>query len=97
VDDQGNATNYALCQIQVGLTGSCSTHYNATVSGASMEAVCEDDSDPMQYNRLNEVSYTVDTQVPFTGNETLSIDVATILGDWARSQLYPTNIQVNNC
>ncbi|KJY01867.1 hypothetical protein TI39_contig278g00030 [Zymoseptoria brevis] len=77
VDENGNGTNYALCQLQVGLTGSCSTHYNASVSGASMAAVCEDKTDPMQYSKLNHVDYA--------GNDTLSIDMATILGDWARS------------
>jgi hypothetical protein len=76
-------TNYALCQLQAGLTGSCSTHYNASISGASMEAVCGDEYDELQYAKLNHVNYT--------GNDTLSADMPNVLGDWARSASKPYN------
>ncbi|KAF2730487.1 hypothetical protein EJ04DRAFT_545705 [Polyplosphaeria fusca] len=40
---------YVLCKIKVSLDPYCSTRYNATGSGGSMEALCHDDNDDMQY------------------------------------------------
>ncbi|SMR49904.1 unnamed protein product [Zymoseptoria tritici ST99CH_3D1] len=80
----GNGTNYALCQLQVGLTESCSTHYNASISGASMSAVCEDEADELMYRKNNNVT--------LSGSRTLSVDIANVLGDWARSLSLGTGI-----
>lgn len=74
--------NYALCQLQAGLTSNCSTHYNASSSGATMEALCEDDSDPLQYWK----SATTN----FIGSETYSADWANIGGSWAKSIVFFT-------
>ncbi|KAF2267300.1 hypothetical protein CC78DRAFT_87220 [Lojkania enalia] len=40
---------YFLCQVKVSMTPFCSTEYNATGSGGSMGAYCEDENDNMAY------------------------------------------------
>lgn len=42
---------FPLCQIQVGQTPYCSTRYNASSRGATLEAICEDENDRMAYIR----------------------------------------------
>ena len=79
VNYQGTAmgnTNYGLCQLQAGQTPHCATHYNASSSGATMEAVCHTD-DPLQFNR----------SVPAapSGPITYSADWPNIAAEWARS------------
>ncbi|KAM3416969.1 hypothetical protein BST61_g8554 [Cercospora zeina] len=80
-DVAGNPTsatnpNYALCQLQAGLTPTCYSSYNASISGGTMEAVCES-GDRLQF----------DQSVPDAtkGNDTLSKDWPNIAGEWARS------------
>lgn len=75
------ATNYALCSISAGQTPLCTTHYNASSSGGSMEAIC-DTEDPLQYNQ----------SVPRAprGNDTLSPDWINVAQEWARSMSYFT-------
>lgn len=72
--------NYALCQLQAGLTSACSTHYNASSSGATMEAHCEDEADALQYSRSA-------VNPAYNGNVTYSADWPDIAGSWARSLL----------
>lgn len=69
-------TNYGLCQLQAGQTPHCATHYNASSSGATMEAVCHT-GDPLQFNR----------SVPAapSGPITYSQDWPNIAAEWARS------------
>ncbi|KAF2215468.1 hypothetical protein CERZMDRAFT_110142 [Cercospora zeae-maydis SCOH1-5] len=71
-----DGTNYALCQMQAGLTANCYSSYNASIAGGSMEAVCGS-GDPLQF----------DHSVPDAtkGNDTLSKDWPNIAGEWARS------------
>lgn len=76
-DGKSYGTNYALCQLQAGQTPSCSTHYNASSSGATMEAICEDEQDKMQYKKHNPDAWH--------GNVTLGEDWPNIAGEWARS------------
>ncbi|CAK3999444.1 Hypothetical predicted protein [Lecanosticta acicola] len=73
----GKGTNYAICQLQAGQTANCSTHYNASISGATMEAVCDNEHDKLQYQKRNPQAWT--------GNETLNQDWPNIAGEWARS------------
>lgn len=82
-DVQGNPSsseNYSLCQMQAGLTALCSTHYNATGSGGTMEAVCEDDHDPLQYSRSPLAENLI------LGNASLNKDWPNIASEWARSK-----------
>lgn len=69
---------YPLCQILVNQTPLCSTWYNASGTGATMEAVCEDPLDDLQYIR----SLDNATQ----GNASLSREWPNIAGEWAKSR-----------
>ncbi|PVI07262.1 hypothetical protein DM02DRAFT_513286 [Periconia macrospinosa] len=53
--DDGTDLNgtFALCKISVTLTAKCTTQYNATGSGGSMETLCEDKADHMTFNKSN--------------------------------------------
>lgn len=79
-DSQGNPTpdnNYALCQLKVSQTPYCSTQYNASASGGTLEAVCEDYNDKLQYNR----SLTTAS----SGNFSVNKDWPNIASMWGRS------------
>lgn len=43
-----------MCRTKAGLTPSCSTRYQATGSGGSLQSYCEDPNDPLQFWRGNE-------------------------------------------
>ena len=45
----GQGEIYTLCSLRASLTLSCSTRFNASGYGGSMEAICEDKNDDMQY------------------------------------------------
>lgn len=77
---------YVLCKIHVTLTPNCSTHYNATGTGGSMRAVCEDDKEPMIYLKSNPKAPDV-TPVP---------NWRDIGFDWANSLSLNTGISDNN-
>ncbi|KAL1606710.1 hypothetical protein SLS60_004117 [Paraconiothyrium brasiliense] len=53
--DDGTAQNgtYMVCKIHMTLTSKCTTQYNATGSGGSMEALCEDKDPHMAYINSN--------------------------------------------
>ncbi|KAJ4356262.1 uncharacterized protein N0V89_004293 [Didymosphaeria variabile] len=53
--DDGTSQNgtYMVCKIHVTLTSKCTTQYNATGSGGSMEALCEDKDPHMAYINSN--------------------------------------------
>ncbi|KAK8220187.1 hypothetical protein M8818_000603 [Zalaria obscura] len=73
----GTTSEYALCSIQARQTPHCSTRYNASSSGATLEAMCEQHDDEMQYLRsLKNAS---------SGASTLSPDWFNIAGEWANS------------
>lgn len=42
---------FVLCSLKVAITTNCSTRYNASSSGGSMEAICGDPNDNMRYNK----------------------------------------------
>lgn len=71
--------NYALCQLQAGLASSCSTHYNASSSGATMQALCEDETDVLQYSKHTNTSWT--------GSDSYNPDWPNIAGTLARSKI----------
>ncbi|KAI7237973.1 hypothetical protein KC330_g2830 [Hortaea werneckii] len=91
VDSTGNPTNkdnYALCQLKVSQTPYCSTHYNASSTGGTLEAICTDPSepspDPLQY-----IKSSPDT---LSGNDTLVLDWVNIASEWGRSLALNTGI-----
>ncbi|KAF2639167.1 hypothetical protein P280DRAFT_519366 [Massarina eburnea CBS 473.64] len=53
--NDGNNLNgtYTLCKMWASLTAKCTTRYNATGSGGTMEALCEDRGDDMAFNKSN--------------------------------------------
>jgi hypothetical protein len=53
--DDGTALNgtYMVCKMHVTLTPKCTTQYNATGSGGSMETLCEDKDPHMAYRNSN--------------------------------------------
>lgn len=78
-DSEGNPTsdNYALCQLKVSQTPNCSTHYNASASGGTLQAICEDLNDDMRY--LHSLKNAT------SGNFSISKDWPNIATPWASS------------
>lgn len=74
--------NYALCSLKVFQTPFCSTVYNASVVGASLEAKCDssepaDFTDPMRYiDSLRNATF---------GNDTINKDWPYIGSEWSNS------------
>jgi hypothetical protein len=73
--------NFALCSLKVFQTPFCSTEYNASVVGASLEAKCTDSerdlTNPMRY--LNSLKNAT------SGNDTISLDWPYIGSEWSNS------------
>lgn len=68
---------YVLCGIKASQSPFCSTRYNATGKGATMEAICEDPDDSLAYIRsLSNASY---------GTAAVSNDWPNIGFDWGNS------------
>lgn len=76
--------NYVLCELSASITPDCSTHYNATTSGGSMEAVCNDKDDDLRY--------IVSNWNATRGNNTRSKDWFDIALDWGNSLSLNTGI-----
>lgn len=68
---------YPLCQLTVNQTPLCSTWYNASSTGATMEAVCEGRTNEMAY--INSLSNATD------GNYSLTREWPNIAGEWIKS------------
>ncbi|KAI7632840.1 hypothetical protein KC343_g3257 [Hortaea werneckii] len=91
IDSHGNPTskdNYALCQLKVSQTPYCSTHYNASANGGTLEAICTDPTepspDPLQYIKSS-------PNAP-SGNDTLVPDWVNIASEWGRSLALHTGV-----
>jgi hypothetical protein len=92
---------YALCKLYTTLTPECSTQYNATGSGGSMEALCEEKSDDMAFNK----SYTDATDtlkqtnwrdVAFDWANSMSLNTGLMDGDASNSRILTQLILSNN-
>lgn len=68
---------YPLCKLTVNQTPNCSTWYNASSTGATMEAVCEDPDDKWRYIE------SLDNAM--TGSASLSRDWPNIASEWIKS------------
>ena len=66
-----NGSTYVLCSIKVSLTPNCSTRYNATGSGGTMEAICEDPTDDLAYIKSlsNATTGVTNKDWPYIGSE----------------------------
>ena len=81
IDGYNNPTDgqkYALCQLKASQTPSCSTQYNASSHGGTLEAICEDDHDLLMYHR----SFPTASG----GNSSVSKDWPNIASEWGRSE-----------
>ncbi|OCK83244.1 hypothetical protein K432DRAFT_402226 [Lepidopterella palustris CBS 459.81] len=80
--DPSLAEKYVLCSMKVSLSPACSTRYNATGSGGTMEAICEDPTDDLAYvHSLSNASVGLTNQ-----------DWPNIGFDWANSMSLNTGI-----
>nr|POF07175.1 hypothetical protein CFP56_31799 [Quercus suber] len=80
VDAYGNPNdeNYALCQLKSSLTPYCSTQYNVSQAGGTLEAICEDPHDDLQYIRSMPTA--------LSGNASISRDWPEVAVQWALSK-----------
>jgi len=72
-----NGQNYALCQLKMSITPNCSTSYNASASGATLEATCEDGNDKLRF--IESVPKAT------SGNDTINNDWVNIASEWGQS------------
>lgn len=69
------SSSYMLCSIRESLTPNCSTIYQASLSGGSLESRCEDASDDLAYSKSD----------PKATNGVLSSDWINVAISWATS------------
>ncbi|KAI5210979.1 hypothetical protein E4T38_01564 [Aureobasidium subglaciale] len=74
--------NYALCSIKVFQTPLCSTEYNASMVGASLEAKCSSDA---TVDLANKMRYIDSNDKAITGKDTINKDWVYIGTEWANS------------
>ncbi|GAB7352167.1 hypothetical protein MBLNU459_g2649t2 [Dothideomycetes sp. NU459] len=71
------ASDYVVCSIKALMTPHCSTRYNVSSAWATLEAICEDSEDQMQY--IHSVTNAT------TGNATVNLDWVATAQDWSSS------------
>jgi len=79
---------YFMCSLKAYLTPNCSTQYNATASGATLEAMCEDPGDDFRYIKSNPGA--------LSGNATVNYDWPNIGSEWAKSMSLSAGIVEGN-
>lgn len=80
--------NHFVCQLQVSLEPACSTRYNATGSGATLDALCDDPGDEMAYSRSNTSA--------LSGSAVLDSEWPNVAFDWGQSLAFDTGPNDNN-
>lgn len=92
-DDGTDATGtYVLCKIDVSITPECSTRYNVTGSGGTMEALCEDRDDNMAYIKSNSSAELIKSvvnwrDIGFDWSNSLSLNTGIMDADASNSRL----------
>ncbi|KAH7117056.1 hypothetical protein B0J11DRAFT_108280 [Dendryphion nanum] len=89
---QNTTGQFVLCKIHVSKTPYCSTRYNATGSGGTMESLCEDDADKLAYVKsypnATEVEAIADWRdIGFDWSNSLSLNTGIMDGDASNSRL----------
>jgi hypothetical protein len=79
---QGSSNNYALCSVKVFQTPYCSTEYNASQVGATLEAKCDDSP---HANVTNSMRYIDSLWNATSGSSTIVKDWVEIAQEWATS------------
>ncbi|TIA11577.1 hypothetical protein D6C80_07379 [Aureobasidium pullulans] len=74
-------SNFALCSIKVFSTPYCSTEYNASLVGASLEAKCDDS----RVDLADEMRYIHSLKNATSGNDTINKDWVSIGQEWSNS------------
>ncbi|KEQ63714.1 uncharacterized protein M437DRAFT_74296 [Aureobasidium melanogenum CBS 110374] len=74
--------NYSLCSVKVFTTPFCSTVYNASVVGATLEAKCDESKTA---NLTNPMRYIDSLKNATSGNDTISKDWPAIGSEWSNS------------
>jgi hypothetical protein len=92
-DDGSDATGtYALCKIDVSITPECSTRYNVTGSGGTMEALCEGRAGNMAYiksqpDALRHISIADWRDIGTDWSNSLSLNTGIMDGNASNSRL----------
>ena len=89
---QDTTGQFVLCRIHVFKTANCSTRYNATGSGGTMESICDDPSDKFQYIRSYPIATAVESvpdwrDIGFDWSNSLSLNTGIMDGDASNSRL----------
>jgi hypothetical protein len=106
-DDVDTTGIFSVCKIHVSITPKCTTQYNARSGGGSMEALCEEKADSMEYSKLNpEAQWVVSVpnwrDIGFDWSNSLSLQTGIVDGDASNSRLLtqlmlrPTNDDPKN-
>ncbi|THX73249.1 hypothetical protein D6D05_07482 [Aureobasidium pullulans] len=74
-------SNFALCSIKVFSTPYCSTEYNASLVGASLEAKCDDS----RVDLADDMRYIHSLKNATSGNDTINKDWVSIGQEWSNS------------
>ncbi|KAH0541232.1 hypothetical protein FGG08_004288 [Glutinoglossum americanum] len=77
---------YVLCSLRSALSPRCSTHYNASSSGGSLVAHCEDNDDPEMYSKHH----------PEAPTGLVEPDWANIASEWGRAVSLNAGMNKNN-
>lgn len=83
---------YVLCKIHVHLTANCSTRYNATGGGGTMESICDDPNDQFAYIKSYPNATAVESiadwrDIGFDWSNSLSLNTGIMDGDASNSRL----------
>lgn len=92
-DDGSDATGtYALCKIEAQLSPQCTTRYNVTGSGGTMEALCEGKADNMEFIKHHPDAKWITSivnwrDIGFDWSNSLSLNTGIADGDASNSRL----------
>ena len=92
-DDGSNLTDvFSLCKMQLSITPICSTRYNVTGSGGTMEALCEERGKSMRYNESMPNATVIDNvanwrDIGFDWSNSLSLNTGLMDANASNSRL----------
>jgi hypothetical protein len=102
---------FSVCKIHVSITPNCTTQYNARSGGGTMEALCEEKADRMEYSKHNpgaewKLSVPNWKDIGFDWSNSLSLQTGIVDADASNSRLLtqlmllpknddPQNLQVD--
>lgn len=89
---QDTTGQFVLCKIHVSTTPYCSTRYNATGSGGTMESICDDPNDQFAYIKSYPNATAIESvpdwrDIGFDWSNSLSLNTGIMDGDASNSRL----------